>query len=243
MRRWIVLGAIFLISLGVFLVALMPAAVVVERMPMLRPGGERLLLSDARGRWWHGSVMVRWREQQGRLSWALDWHGLTPGVWLDLDAGDLNAQGWLGGLSSDGWRLEQWHGTMPVALVSRYVPQGDATGLVEVSLMALELDGGVLVDAKGVLHYGGGVVSWGRQGEGAAQVPPLDGVLSLQAAGPVLVITGPQKQQLVRADISKGKLHVKVRRAWPQLLGVSQGGNPNDVVFSLSRPVSLGAVH
>lgn len=127
---------------------------------------------------------------------------------------------------------------MPVALISRYVPQGDATGVVTFSLMALELKDNSLVDARGVFHYGGGVVTWGRQG--SAPVPPLDGRLTLESDGPALTIVGPQKQQLVRADISKGRLQVKVLRAWPQLLGVSQGGNPQDVVFSMSQPVSFG---
>lgn len=235
MRRWIALGAVFFLSLCVFLIALMPAAVLVERLPALRPGGAPLTLSDARGRWWDGSVQVRWRDQQGRLLWHLDWHGMTPGAQLRLDAGRLKMDGWLGAAWGD-WRLEHWHGSVPVAMVGRYVPQGNATGTVDFSLLALELADSVVVDAKGTLTYGGGMVTWSR--DGSAQVPPLNGRLTMENKGPVLTVTGPQQQSLVRASIENNKLSVKVRRAWPQLLGVSQGGDPSDVVFQMSRPVS-----
>lgn len=236
-RRSIALGAIFLTSLCVFLIVLMPAAVVVERLPALRPAGAPLVLSDARGRWWQGSVAVRWQQLQGRLNWQLDWHGLTPGVRVDLDAGKLEAHGWLGG-SAGNWRLEQWHATVPVPLVARHVPQGNATGLVDVTLMALELDDGVVVDARGLLHYDGGRVTWGR--DGAASVPPLEGRLTMKEGGPVLSVTGPRQQELVQVDIRDGRLNVRVHRAWPQLLGVSQGGNPADVVFRMSQPAPFG---
>ena len=89
--RWFALGAVFVASLVVFLVALMPAALVIDRVPALRPGGAPLVLSDARGPWWDADVRVRWRDQQGRLSWRLDWRGLTPGVKLSLAADDLRA--------------------------------------------------------------------------------------------------------------------------------------------------------
>lgn len=237
MRRWIALGAVFLISLCVFLIALMPAAVLVDQVPALRPGGAPLTLSNPRGRWWHGAVDAHWRDQQGQLRWRLDWHGLTPGVQLSLDAAPLNAEGWLGAAWGD-WRLEHWHGSVPVAMVSRYVPQGGATGTVDFTLLVLELADHSVVDAKGTLNYGGGRVTWSR--DGSAPVPPLDGRLTMEKNGPVLTVTGPQQQQLVQASIKNSKLNVKVRRAWPQLLGVSQGGNPTDVVFQMSRPVPWG---
>ena len=94
--RWFALGAVFVASLVVFLVALMPAALVIDKVPALRPGGAPLVLSDARGPWWDADVRARWRDQQGRLSWELNWHGLTPGVDLSLSAGELQARGWLG---------------------------------------------------------------------------------------------------------------------------------------------------
>lgn len=237
MRRRIALGAVFFLSLCVFLVALMPAAVVVERLPSLRPGGELLTLSRARGLWWDGSVETRWQDQQGMLHWSWDWRGLTPGLQLSVFSGNLEASGWLGA-AWGGWRLEQWRATVPVAMISQQVPQGSADGTVHLSLMSLELDDGSVVDAKGTLDYSGGTVTWG--GDGSAQVPPLDGRLFMAEEGPRIIVTGPDQQELMVARLEKQKLNVQVHRAWPQLLGVSQGGNPSDVVFQMSQPLRLG---
>lgn len=237
MRRWFALGAVFVVCLLVFLVVLMPAAVVVDRVPALRPGGAPLILANARGPWWDASVDARWREHRGELTWALDWHGLTPGVQLSMVSGDLDAGGWLGADWGD-WRLEQWRATVPVAPISASVPQGNADGTVDLTLMALELADHAVVDAKGTLAYSGGTVTWGR--DGAASVPPLDGRLSMVDGAPELEVTGPERQQLVHARLANEKLSVRVFRAWPQLLGVSQGGDPSDVVFSMSRPLTLG---
>ena len=63
----------------------------------------------------------------------------------------------------------------------------------------------------------------------------------LTTIGPFLPdITGPEQQQLVLASLEDKTLSVQVRRAWPQLLGVSQGGDPSDVVFRMRRPLALG---
>lgn len=234
MRRWIALGIVFLASLCVFLVALMPAAAVVERLPALRVGGAPVTLSNAQGLWWKGAVDVRWRDRQGQVRWQLDWHGLTPGAQIDINASELSARGWLGGFYG-GWRLEQWRASVPVAVIGRYVPQGSATGVVAVTLAALEFSDDAVTDARGTLHYGGGVVSWGQGG--SASVPALNGLLAMEKEGPRLTVTGPQQQELVRAGIVKKRLSVQVLRAWPELLGVSQGGNPEDVVFRMSQPV------
>lgn len=237
MRRWIALGAVFVISLLVCLIVLMPAAVLVDRLPALRPGGAPLVLSGARGPWWDGQVAARWRNHNGELAWTLDWHGLTPGLQLSMVSDDLNADGWLGAAWGD-WRLEQWRARVPVAPFSASVPQGDADGTVDLTLMALELSDHDVVDAKGTLTYSGGTVTWGR--DGAAEVPPLDGRLTMVDGAPELEVTGPRQQQLVHARLDNQKLNVQVRRAWPQLLGVSQGGDPADVVFRMSRPLTLG---
>ncbi|MBM7334025.1 MAG: type II secretion system protein N [Alcanivorax sp.] len=237
MRRWIALGAVFVISLLVCLVVLMPAAVLVDRLPALRPGGAPLVLSGARGPWWDGRVQARWRNRSGDLAWTLDWHGLTPGLQLSMVSDGLNADGWLGAAWGD-WRLEQWRATVPVAPFSAEIPQGNADGTVNLTLMTLELAEQAVVDAKGTLTYSGGTVTWGR--DGAAEVPPLDGRLAMVDGAPELEVTGPQQQQLVHARLDNQKLNVQVRRAWPQLLGVSQGGDPSDVVFRMSRPLALG---
>ena len=118
------------------------------------------------------------------------------------------------------------------------MPQGDADGTVSLSLLVLELVDENVVDAKGTLDYSGGTVSWGR--DGSASVPPLDARLTMSESGPRLTVTGPEQQQLVLASLEDKTLSVQVRRAWPQLLGVSQGGDPSDVVFRMRRPLTLG---
>ena len=45
---------------------------------------------------------------------------------------------------------------------------------------------------------------------------------------------------LMSARLSEGRFQLEVLRAWPMLLGVSQGGQPDDVVFQMSQPFSLG---
>ncbi|WP_133492882.1 MULTISPECIES: type II secretion system protein N [Alcanivorax] len=237
MRRGFALGAVFVVSLILFLIVLMPAAVLVERIPQLRPGGAPLTVADARGRWWSGSAAVSWRDQQGRARWEVNWHGLTPGLDLAMVSNDLDVQGWLGAAWGN-WRLEQWRASVPVAMVSRYIPQGQADGTVRVTLIALELADDAVVDAKGTLDYSGGTVGWGR-GE-SAPVPPLQGRLSMMETGPSLVVTDPEQKKVVAARVAEQKLNVQVFRAWPQLLGVSQGGDPSDVVFQMSQPFPPG---
>ena len=76
MPRNLTLALVFVVSLLVFLVLGMPAAVVVERVPAMRVGGAVLTLSEPRGRWWQGQAQWRWKQLQGSLDWTLDWHGL-----------------------------------------------------------------------------------------------------------------------------------------------------------------------
>ncbi len=118
MRRWFALGAVFVVSLLVCLVVLMPAAVVVERVPVPRPGGAPLTLSDARGPWWDARVDARWRDRRGELRWRLDWHGLTPGVQLSMVSGDLDASGWLGA----DWGTGAWSNGAPPCRWLRSAP-------------------------------------------------------------------------------------------------------------------------
>ena len=57
---------------------------------------------------------------------------------------------------------------------------------------------------------------------------------------PTLQVVDPDGERLMHARISEGRFHLEVMRAWPLLLGVSQGGSPDDVVFQMSQPFSLG---
>jgi ATP-dependent exoDNAse (exonuclease V) alpha subunit len=79
-------------------------------------------------------------------------------------------------------------------------------------------------------------MSW-NNGRGEATVPPLDAVLEPLADGAALVVTDDNGNLLMRGEVISNSGSLKVFRAWPQLLGVSRGGEPADVVFQTSRPL------
>ena len=103
--------------------------------------------------------------------------------------------------------------------------------------MSLQVADDAIQHVQGTLDYSGGTVTWGRNG--AADVPPLQGRLSMEDQVPSLQVTDPEGERLVQARINEGRFHLEVMRAWPLLLGVSQGGSPDDVVFQMSQPFSL----
>ncbi len=241
MPRKLTIALVFVACLLVFLVVLMPAAVLVERVPQLRPGGAPLTLETSRGRWWSGQVDWRWQQQQGTLGWTLDFHGLTPGVELSLrtTAGqDVRLAGWVGGSDAQNWQLDQVRLSLPVELIADRIPQGGADGRADATVMGLAIQEGQVTDARATVQYGGGTVTWGRSA--SAVVPVLQGRLSMEGETPVLEVNDPEGQRLMSARLSEGRFQLEVLRAWPMLLGVSQGGQPDDVVFQMSQPFSLG---
>ncbi len=238
-RKWI-LALLFVASLMVFLVFLMPAAVLIERVPALRPGGAPLVLQSPRGPWWNGQVNWRWQQLQGVLDWQLDWHGLTPGLNIaarTTSGPEARVKGWLGGTGQQNWSVEQLRLALPVAMVAERIPQGNADGRVDATIMGLALSDGQVEDARATLQYSGGTVTWGKGG--SATVPVLQGKVSMEAAAPTLIVTDPDGQVLMNASLADGRFQLAVLRAWPQLLGVSQGGNADDVVFQMSQPFAL----
>ena len=88
MPRKITLALLFSVSLLLFLLLLMPAAVLVERVPALRPGGAPLVITNPQGLWWDGQANWQWQRRQGTVQWALDWHGLVPGLALKTRSDD-----------------------------------------------------------------------------------------------------------------------------------------------------------
>lgn len=239
MPRTLTLALVFIASLLLFLIVGMPAAVVVARVPAVHLAGAPLTLSEPRGRWWQGQARWHWKQLQGALAWTLDWHGLVPGAQLSLrsDPGQQAAlSGWLGADWGD-WLVKQARLSLPVALVAEPIPQGGADGRVDAVLMTLQIADNTIRQLQGTLDYSGGTVTWGNNG--AATVPELQGRLSMEGEVPTLQVVDPDGERLMHARISEGRFHLKVMRAWPLLLGVSQGGSPEDVVFQMSQPFSL----
>ncbi|MZR61315.1 type II secretion system protein N [Alcanivorax sp. DP30] len=238
-RKWI-LALLFVVSLTVFLVILMPAAVLIERVPALRPGGAPLVLESPRGPWWNAQVNWRWQQHQGVLDWQLDWHGLTPGLNLaarTTRGDEARIKGWLGGSGQHDWSVEQLRLALPVALIAERIPQGNADGRVDATVMALAVSDGQIEEARATLQYSGGTVTWGNNG--SATVPVLQGKVSMDSGVPTLVVTDPDNTLLLNARLEEGRFNLAVMRAWPQLLGVSKGGNADDVVFQMSQPFTL----
>ncbi|EKF74446.1 hypothetical protein A11A3_08495 [Alcanivorax hongdengensis A-11-3] len=237
MPRKLTLALVFIFSLLVFVVLLMPAAVLVDRLPVLRPAGAPLQLSAARGPWWHAQVNWRWRQLQGQGRWSLDWQGLVPGLRLGAEGAGARLSGWLGADWGD-WQVRDLRLSVPVAPIAAQVPQGNADGRVDATLMQAAFAEGRITSLQGTLQYSGGQVTWGRNG--SATVPVLNGRLAMDNGQPGLTVTDPQGTLLLDATLADQRFKLRVMRAWPQLLGVSQGGSPDDVVFQMSRPLVLG---
>ena len=229
---------LFIVSLLVSGVVLMPAALVVQAVPELRVAGQPLRLAEPRGVWWQGQVQWRWQQLTGQLAWQWRWQGVTPGVQLTVQekAKTLQASGWVGGYGA--LQAENVRAVLPVALIADQVPQGSADGRVELVLLSATIADGELADIQGMLDYSGGTVTWGRNG--AATVPPLNGRIFTEDQVVSAQVTDPEGRLLATAQVQEQKLAVDVKRAWPMLLGVSQGGNPDDTVFQMSRPFRLG---
>ncbi|MDX1803038.1 MAG: type II secretion system protein N [Alcanivorax sp.] len=238
MPRKLTLALVFVASLLVSVMVLMPAVVLVDRLPVLRAGGAPVQLTQVRGPWWSGQLQWQWKQLQGQARWSLDWQGLVPGVQLHAVGEDARLTGWLGADWGD-WLVRDLRASVPVALVAAQIPQGNADGQADLSVIKARVGDQGIVDLQGTLQYSGGQVTWGR--DGAATVPVLDGRLFMDKDQPVLTVTDPKGVTLLHARIAKQRFELKVLRAWPQLLGVSQGGNPNDVVFQMSQPVKFSA--
>jgi general secretion pathway protein N len=229
--RWLVLA--FVLALPLALVLRAPASLLVPAFSGVPLAGAPLVCGGAHGTVWDGGCRWHWRDYQGDLSWQLDAHGLMPGVAVDLSGG-VQLQGWLG--AGPGTVVVQGlDGRLPAALLEQMSP-ASAEGSLNVSSVSLRWQTERLSDVAGSLRYSGGAVSW-NNGRGEATVPPLDAVLEPLADGAALVVTDDNGNLLMRGEVISNSGSLKVFRAWPQLLGVSRGGEPADVVFQTSRPL------
>lgn len=229
-KRWLVLT--FLLAFPVFLIAGLPASLAVSQLQGLQPMGQPLILRGAAGTVWDGRTAVRWQSLKGQLAWRLDWHGLMPGIALDL-TGDARLTGWIGGTPGH-YALQVERGRLPAHLLSRF-SQFSAEGSLDVDALQLRLENQILVEADGRLRYSGGQVGW--QPNGSATMPPLEAVLTPAPEGAALAVTGPDGEQLMAGSVRGNQGELAVYRAWPALLGVSRGGDNSDVVFQTSAPL------
>lgn len=233
MPRVLTLIGLFLLCLLFFLVRSLPAAPFARHVDGLMIAGAPLQLEQVHGRVWAGDARWRWSTWRGELNWATDWRGLLPGVRLDIAGHGISAQGWLAATPGSA-QVRDLSFTVPLSEISRNMPAGRADGTVSghVDLLRFYRDGSA--EVEGALRYGGGRVSWA---DGEATVPPLDGKLFTAHNVAWLVMTDPAETRLLDAKVEDGEAAVRVYRSWPRLLGVSQGGADEDVVFQVAQPL------
>lgn len=241
MPRLLVLVAVFLISFVAYGVWSAPAVLVVSRLAPVELAGSPLRLTQARGRVWDGAATWHWQGLRGQLRWEFAWHGLTPGVQVDLVGSGISAHGWLGG-SPGHWQLRGWQLALPVDLIAQQLAFGDASGRLTGQIQKLTWSEGRVTALVGELHWTGGRVSWPPNGH--AQIPPLQGRLFQRDSAAWLKVTSPRGQLLADARLREGTLRLRVYQAWPMLLGVIEQGQPSSVVVKIQRTLfSRGGGH
>ena len=197
--------------------------------PEWRPAG-----SGIEGRLWQGSARWQWQALSGGLRWDTSWRGLSFGADLTV-SGDIVATGWLGAAPA-GVTLADMDIVVPVAPLVQGMPNVSAEGLATVRGLDLQWWDGAPHGAQAVLSYSGGRVSWAR-GQGA-DIPVLSGSLRQDGEAAVFEVRSPDSVLLADGQLTKESARMRVYRAWPALLGVSQGGSPTDVVFETSQQLA-----
>jgi general secretion pathway protein N len=223
--------AVLLLSVLVWVVWLAPARPLVAPVDGIMIGQAPLRVMQVNGRVWDGSARWQWQSLAGSLRWQFDWRGLVPGVDFSL-SGDIVASGWLGGGVS-GIDLRNVDAAAPLAPFVAGMPNISAEGNVSLQGLSLNWSDSGPAGAKGNLGYTGGYVSW-ASGQGA-NLPPLQGVLHQRDGAAVAEIYSPEGTLLADGLLDRDNARLRVYRAWPALLGFSQGGSASDVVFETSQ--------
>lgn len=227
--------------LGVLLLALLVwALIMLPARPLLTPlsgiqlGPAALQLSRIEGRLWQGSARWQWQALSGSLRWDTSWRGLSFGADLTV-SGDVIATGWAGA-APGGFSLVGMDIVLPVAPLVQGMPNVSAEGMSTIRGLNLQWQDGAPRGAEAQLSYSGGRVSWAA-GQGA-DIPVLTGILRQEGEAAVLAVRSPDNALLADGQLTNESARLRVYRAWPVLLGVSQGGSPTDVVFETSQQLA-----
>lgn len=232
MPRGLLLITVFVVSLMGWLLWSFPAAPLLQRVDGMMVAGNALHVSNVQGRVWDGGARWRWQQWRGQLDWRVVRQGWRPALQLDLRSAELRVSGRISA-GRDFIHLRDLDLRVPLAQISRDFPQGSATGLVEGRVDQLRWQRHGSVRASGSFTYSGGEVSWPP--DGSAQVPALEGRLSEDGDSARLQVSAPDGQAVMAARLTGEQAELRVFRAWPRLLGVSQGGRDEDVVFQVSE--------
>ena len=226
--------AVLLFAVLVWALVMLPARTVLAPLNGVQLGPAALQLSGIEGRLWQGSARWQWQALSGGLRWDTSWRGLSFGADLTV-SGDIVATGWLGAAPA-GVTLADMDIVVPVAPLVQGMPNVSAEGLATVRGLDLQWWDGAPHGAQAVLSYSGGRVSWAR-GQGA-DIPVLSGSLRQDGEAAVFEVRSPDSVLLADGQLTKESARMRVYRAWPALLGVSQGGSPTDVVFETSQQLA-----
>lgn len=223
--------AVLLLSVLVWVVWLIPAKPLLEPVDGTMLGQAPLRVARVDGRLWDGSARWQWQRLGGTLRWQMDWRGPVPGVEFSV-TGDIVASGWVGAGVS-GLDLRNVDAAAPLAPFIAGMPNISAEGTVSVRGVSLEWTDSGPADAQGKLDYTGGYVSWAA-GQGAT-LPPLQGILRQDGEMALVEVYSPEQVLLADGALQRDNARLRVYRAWPALLGFSQGGSASDVVFETSQ--------
>lgn len=227
---------VFLLSLLFWAVWYLPARVLVTRLPVIEVAGAPLVWTHPAGTVWHGQTGWQWRGYNGVLAWGLKFHGLMPGVDLDIAGGDLRAAGWLTA-GKHHLSLSQWRLNLPLDLMLAANPGVVASGSISGRLDTLVYASGAVTDLKGQLSYPGGAGHWQQQ---AGNLPAMQGILSMEGATVLLKVNNSQGLLLARATLDPQALgKVEIYRRLAEDMNLSEGkGSSQDAIFRASQSVS-----
>lgn len=232
-RVWLKI-LVFVLALLIFALITMPARVVIKEQTY-RAGGEQVQFFDVSGRLLKGTARWRWRELSGVVRWSLQRRVLAPVIKVAVRGSDIELEGIVAAplqrkLSATAVKINANVGAFSEALS---LSAGGAEGalLGEFERITVSEDGGL--DAAGELNYSGGRIHWAT---GSATVGALQLVATNEAPELTkIVLQAPSgSQRYMEGSVEKRMFEWRVYRRWVQLLGMSQGGEADDVVFSIS---------
>jgi len=230
-KRWLI--STFLISLFIFLVVTLPAALLVGSLPPVLLGGQPLQLSAVQGSVWNGQTSWAWNRLSGTLSWQLDWREGYPGVAFRA-LGAVSFSGWAVA-STDMLMVRELDLSLSAPMLRQFQPDLKLGGTISARGVSFTFRDKRITDASGGLAYTGGDAQWRR--DNAVVVPALRGVIQQQSLGPEVVIEDDANTVMAKARIDNNIGALTVYRAWAVRLGLSQGGSADDVVFETSLPL------
>ncbi len=226
--------AALLLAVLVWALVMLPARPVLAPLNGMQLGSATLQLSRIEGRLWQGSARWQWLDLSGSLRWDTSWRGMSFGADL-MVSGDIVATGWAGA-APGGFALNGMDIVVPVALLVQGMPNVSAEGTATARGLTLQWQDGAPAGAEAQLSYSGGRISW-AEGQGA-DVPVLTGSLRQEGEAAVFEARSPDSALLADGQLTNETVRLRVYRAWPALLGMSQGGSPADVVFETSQQLA-----